>query len=131
MRKVIPLIVVIIQFLLGSTTALAQKHDKIVQVNLTTKITAHQHAILSNSKDPQSSIEVLVPDFDEEISGNETLPLSFKQKISVRPELIIAPWHSFPTNISSQEFFEGNFHYLPPFIGFSTPIYITQRVIRI
>lgn len=131
MKKQLLFIVVMIHFFLGCTTALCQNHNRIVPSMLATKIITNEESIVSNNKEGQTNLEVLVLDLEEEISSNETAPTSFKNKSSLASNELNYNWHSFKNNTSSQEVIVGSSHYLVPFIGFSTPIYLTQRVIRI
>lgn len=131
MRNVIVLIGLLIQFLLGSTTALGQNHVHKLPVALSTSINTNMQPVCQNIQETHAHLDVLIPDFDEENCGSETITSSFKSKISYPSNAIVFQWHSFQNNTSSQEVKVSSTHYSVPFIGFSTPIYITQRVIRI
>ena len=131
MRNVIVLIGLLIQFLFGCTTALGQNHVQKLPVALSSSITTNTQAVFQNIQEAQAHLDVLIPDFDEENCGSETITSSFKSKISNPSNAVVSQWHSFQNNTSSQEVKVSSTHYSVPFIGFSTPIYITQRVIRI
>lgn len=131
MKNVIVLIGLLIQFLLGCNTALGQNHVQKLPVALSSSITTNTKAVIQNIQEAQAHLDVLIPDFDEENCGSETGTSSFKNKSASPTNVIVSQWHSFLNNISFQEIVVSAMHYSIPFIGFSTPIYITQRVIRI
>ena len=131
MKKHLLFIVVLFHFFLGCTTALCQNHNQVIPAKLVGLSNTHSDAKVANNLEEPTKLEVLVLDLEEEISSNETAPSSFTNKSALPSNGQNYHWHSFINNTSSQEVIVGSSHYLVPFIGFSTPIYLTQRVIRI
>ncbi len=131
MRNAIQIFGLMLFFLLGYTAAVSQNHNRQISAKTATSIATHQQDFFTNFQDSPTNLEILVPDFDEENTSNENLSSSFKNKIAFPTHSIVSQRYSVINNTSSQEVNVGLAHYLIPHIGFSTPIYITNRVIRI
>ena len=131
MRNAIYLFGLLFLFLLGWSTAVAQSHNQKMTTNSETAVEAHHQDFFSNFQDNPTSLDVLVPDFDEENTSSETVSSSIKNKTAFQTNSIVSQRYSVQNNTSSQEVIVGLTHYLIPHIGFSTPIYLTNRVIRI
>ena len=131
MNKAILLIGLLFYFLFGGTSVWGQTKDQVSLHCIAGKISTHQHASFASNPDAKASLEVLLPDFDEENSSNETGSTSYKNRISFVNQKVETFWFSSETTAFTTEFLNSLSNYLVPFIGFSTPIYITQRVIRI
>jgi len=131
MNKVILLLGLLFCFLFGGISVWSQTCAQLPLHCIAGKTSTHQQTSFANSPDIKTSLEVLLLDFDEENSSNETSSTSFKNRIPSLNQKLVSHWFSFKATAFAQEFLSSSFNYVVPFIGFSTPIYITQRVIRI
>lgn len=131
MRNAIQIFGLMLFFLLGYTSAVSQNHNRQITAKVATSVGTHQQDFFTNFQDSPTNFEVLVPDLDEENTSNENVASSFKNKTSFTTNSIVFQRYSVIINTSSQEVNVGLSHFLIPHIGFSTPIYITNRVIRI
>lgn len=131
MRNAIQIFGLMLFFLLGYTSAVSQNHNRQITAKVATSVGTHQQDFFTNFQDSPTNFEVLVPDLDEENTSNENVASSFKNKTSITTNSIVFQRYSVIINTSSQEVNVGLSHFLIPHIGYSTPIYITNRVIRI
>jgi hypothetical protein len=125
MRKIIVLLV-FINFLLsdGGQNSIAG-----VQQNSSLKHYEHKHTVKNISSEYGTSvIEEADLDLDEELSGD--IPNGVVKKVFAANYSLLDNWYlTFSDQITVT--YHSHFKFFVPFCGYSNPIYITQRVLRI
>ncbi|MFV5692039.1 hypothetical protein ACM55K_08445 [Flavobacterium sp. LT1R49] len=131
MRVVVFFVCLCIHLLGGGSYLHAETNHNHVSYSSTPNLVKNQQVKLKNENQGSIVIEYTDLDLDEEYSSGEDIKNGVSSKFFAGKDSLLNSWYLPVSQLSISNYYYKRFKIFMPFCGNSSPIYITNRVLRI